>query len=192
MTGRTHDLAAFTALVIALLYLPQLPIISLATAITAFGMNFVGGLFPDIDQPTSDFWDNFRLGPIVAKVVCPALGGHRHISHSLLGLALFGFGSHFLFQLLAPIILINMTVVWYAFMIGILSHFVMDFVTKEGLPLLWPLCWKFGFPPFKFMRIETGGFIERVIIFPGLLVLTAYLMYHNQIKLLELLHHSIR
>jgi hypothetical protein len=42
MTGRTHDLAAFTALtfVVATTVIPK---ISLATAMIAFGANMIGG-----------------------------------------------------------------------------------------------------------------------------------------------------
>ncbi len=192
MTGRTHDLAAFTALVIVFLGMSQLPVVSLPTAVVAFGANFVGGLFPDIDQPTSDFWDNFRLGPFVAKIVCPALGGHRHISHSILGFFLIGGISWLVLQLLSPIILIDMQIVWDCFMIGIFSHFFMDMFTKEGLPLLWPLTWKFGIPPLRFFRIEAGKFMEKYLVFPSLLVLTGYLLYIQQSKLLEFLHSYIR
>lgn len=187
MTGRTHDLAAFTGLVIAIIWLPQLPEMSLATAVTAFGANFIGGLFPDIDQPTSDFWDNFRLGPFIAKIVCPAFGGHRHFSHSLIGLVVIGGAIKLLLSLLATIILIDMEIVWYAFMIGMVSHLITDFLTKDGLPLLWPLKWKFGFPPFRFMRFESGKLVESLVIFPGLLLLTGYLIYQHQTKILDFL-----
>ena len=187
MTGRTHDLAAFTGLVIAIIWLPQLPEMSLATAVTAFGANFIGGLFPDIDQPTSDFWDNFRLGPFIAKIVCPAFGGHRHFSHSLIGLVVIGGAIKLLLTLLATIILIDMEIIWYAFMIGMVSHLITDFLTKDGLPLLWPLKWKFGFPSFRFMRFESGKWVESLVIFPGLLLLTGYLIYQHQTKILDFL-----
>lgn len=185
MTGKTHDLAAFTALLAVFIYLPEVPPMSLATAVTAFGANFVGGLFPDIDQPTSDLWDNFRLGPFIAKVICPALGGHRHISHSLIGLVLIGVLSRLLLQILSPIILIDMQIVWYAFMIGVVTHIVTDLPTKAGVPLLWPFKYKFGIPPIKKLRFESGKFVENWIVFPGILILALYLMYHHQAKIWE-------
>jgi inner membrane protein len=188
MTGKTHDLAAFTALTLVIISLPSLPPMNLATLIAAFGANFIGGLFPDIDQPTSDFWDNFRLGPYVAKIICPALGGHRHISHSLVGLALIAFVSDFILRVLSKIILIDMTIVWWSFMIGVVSHLIMDLPTKAGLPLLWPLKWKFGFPPMRWMRIESGAFIENWVVFPGLLFFTIYLLHHYQDTFLPLFH----
>lgn len=194
MTGRTHDLAAFTALTLVFINLPELPQISLATAIAAFGANFIGGLFPDIDQPTSDFWDNFRLGPFVAKVVCPALGGHRNISHSLLGIFLIGFGSKFVFWFIASILTLNIDpyIVWQAFMIGVISHIIMDLPTKAGVPLLWPFKWVFGIPPVKWLRITSGKFVENFIIFPGLLFWTGHMLYTHQDKVLLFVRQYIK
>jgi len=191
MTGKTHDLAAFTALTLVFIYTKDLPEMTVPTLVTALSANFVGGLFPDIDQATSDFWDNFRLGPFVAKIVVPALGGHRHISHSILGVVLIGFGSSALLGLLSSIILIDMRIVWYCFMIGVVTHIIFDLPTKLGVPLLWPLNWKFGIPPFKFLRITSGKFVENFIIFPGLFVYTVYLLYQSQDKLLFFLHNNI-
>ncbi|HYD35619.1 MAG TPA: metal-dependent hydrolase [Vitreimonas sp.] len=187
MTGKTHDLAAFTSLVLVIIALPALPVMSFPTAVVAFGANFVGGLFPDIDQPTSDFWDNFRLGPYVAKVICPALGGHRHISHSLLGLILIGVFSDFILYQLSSIILIDMNIVWWSFMIGVASHIVTDLPTKAGVPLLWPFKWKFGIPPVRALRFESGEFVENWIVFPSLLLFTGYLLFLHQDKFLALL-----
>jgi inner membrane protein len=191
MTGRTHDLAAFTGLVIAFCFLPSLPEMSLATAVTAFGANFIGGLFPDIDQPTSDFWDNFRLGPFVAKIFCPLIGGHRHVSHSLLGVGIIGAGSHWLFQAINHILLIDFQIVWWAFMIGIASHLATDLLTKDGLPLLWPLKWRLGFPPLKVMRMTSGSWMEKIVVFPGLILISGYLLFNHQSKVLDFIHRYI-
>lgn len=194
MTGRTHDLAAFTALVIAFVYAPVIPAMSIETVIVAFGANFIGGLFPDIDQPTSDFWDNFRLGPFVAKIIVPALGGHRHISHSFFGLVLVGLGLSFLLDLILPLVLldINGDIVWNAFMIGMVSHILTDMPTKAGVPLFWPAKFKVGIPPFKSWRMDSGKFMEKWVVFPGLLILTGYLLYEHQEKVLLFIHRYVR
>ena len=52
MTGRTHDLAAFTALTYVVATQP-LPEMKLSTVLVALSANFIGGLGPDIDQPTA-------------------------------------------------------------------------------------------------------------------------------------------
>ena len=191
MTGRTHDLAAFTLLSLVFVALPEVPHVSLPTLLVAFSANFVGGLFPDIDQPTSDFWDNFRLGPYLAKVICPALGGHRHISHSFLGFVLTAVGSQLLFTVLGTIVLVDMNIVWWCFMIGVASHYLTDFFTRDGLPLLWPLKNKFGFPPWRWMRMEGGSWVEHLLVYPSLAFFTGYVLYHHQNMVLQLLR-SVR
>lgn len=191
MTGRTHDLAAFTALNMVFLSAP-LQTMSLATAVTAFGANFIGGLFPDIDQPTSDLWDNFRGGEIIGKYFCKFLGGHRHLSHSIVGVVLIGLIVKFFLTAINPIFLVDMNVVWWSFMIGVVSHLIMDVFTKDGMPLLWPIQWKIGFPPFKFLRIRTGKFVESSLVFPSLLIITAYLVFFNYHTYLDFFHNYIR
>lgn len=188
MTGKTHDLAAFTSLVGVIIWLPTLPPMSIPTAIVAFSANFIGGLFPDIDQPTSDLWDNFRFGPAFARVFTYLLGGHRHLSHSLIGMWLIGFLLDLFLRMLSSIVLIDMKMVWYSFMIGAISHVVMDMFTKAGVPLFWPLKYKVGFPPFQFLRIQSNSFIENRVIFPGLILFTLYLLYLYQIKFFDLLN----
>lgn len=188
MTGRTHDVAGLTALLLTIIYLPALPPMTLATAVTAFGANFVGSLFPDIDQPTSDLWDNFRGGPMVSRFVCRFLGGHRHFSHSIFGTIFFAVLLALILKALAPIILIDMELVWWSFMIGFVSHLLFDMPTKEGVPLFWPFMWKIGIPPVRFLRIRSGEWIENLLIFPGLLLWNAYLLYSHYDKVLALVH----
>lgn len=187
MTGRTHDLAAFTTLSLVFVTVP-IPEMTLATAIAAFGANFIGGLFPDIDQPTSDLWDNFRGGELVGKVTTRFLGGHRHISHSIIGVVLIGLLADMLLGRLASIILIDMMIVWWSFMIGVVSHIATDMLTKEGVPLLWPLKWRIGIPPVRFFRIKAGGWIENVVLFPFLLILNGYIFYLHQDKFIQFFH----
>ena len=191
MTGRTHDLTAFTALGYLVASYP-IPYISLSTAIGAVSANLIGGLFPDLDQPTGRLWRELPAGTIFGKILAPLFGGHRFISHSLLGLFIFGYGVKYLLNLMSSTILIDMHVIWIAFMLGYVSHLVMDSITKEGVPWLFPVPIKFGFPPFKFMRIKTGGLAEQAIIFPGLLIYNFYLYYTHYPKILDYVHHFIK
>lgn len=190
MTGRTHDLAAFTALsyVVAIQNIPQ---ISLATAIVSVSANLIGGLTPDIDQPTADLWHKIPAGTLLGKILYPLLGGHRFISHSLLGIFLFGYGGHFLLDLMHSVLLVDMGVVWWAFMIGYVSHLLMDTFTHEGVPWLFPIPIKFGIPPFKALRIKTGGLIEKSIVFPLLMVTTGYIYYSHYARFLDIFKHYI-
>lgn len=188
MTGRTHDLAGMTALTLLIAYLPALPHMSLATAITAFGANFLGSLFPDIDQPTSDLWDNFRGGPLLSKFVCKFLGGHRHISHSIIGVILIGALSAYFLKAISGIVLLDMQIIWASFMIGVLSHILFDMPTKEGVPLFWPIMWMLGIPPIRRLRIRSGFWVENLVVFPGLLLVNAYIVYANYGKFVDLFH----
>jgi len=191
MTGRTHDLAAFTALNYIIATFPH-PHVTLGTAFFAFSANMIGGLTPDIDQPTGDLWHKLPAGGLYSRVFTPFLGGHRHISHSILGVVLFGFGSHYLLTLANRVILVNMDIVWWCFMIGYVSHLLMDMLTKEGVPLLFPIPIKFAFPPLAFFRVKTGGFIEQFGVFPGLLLINAWIIYAFYGRYLDFFHHYIK
>lgn len=192
MTGRTHDLAAFTALGVVVMLYPM-PQITLATGLVAVVANMIGGIAPDIDQPTAPFWRNLPVGRFVAKVLSPLTGGHRFLSHSLLGIGIFGAGFYYLLQVLKPSFpALDMQLIWIAFMIGFISHLVMDSFTREGVPWLLPIPIKFGIPPLKSLRVPTGGFMERFVIFPGLLLVNSYLFYLHYDKILNLFHHHLK
>jgi inner membrane protein len=183
MTGRTHDLAAFTALnlVVATQTIPQM---SLATAITALGAGFIGALAPDIDQPTADLWNRLPAGSVIGRIFTPFLGGHRIISHSILGTIAFAFLIKYLLGLIGTILLVDTGIVWWSFMIGFVSHLIMDMFTRDGIPLFFPLPFDIGIPPFKSLRIKTGGIFEKSLIFPALLVANLWIVYYHHDKLI--------
>ena len=178
MTGRTHDLAAFTLLNAAFVYY-GMPHMTLATAVVAFGANMIGGLLPDIDNATSDIWDKVRGGSILAAIIKPIIGGHRMISHSLLGVGIIGFLLKHFLEAISSVLVVDMHIIWWSIMIGYLSHLIADSMTTEGVPWLLPLRIRFGFPPIKFLRIKTGSWVEQLVVFPGLLALNGYLFYTN-------------
>jgi inner membrane protein len=191
MIARTHDLAAITALGIVFLALPEQSI-SLATIIVGVFANLVGGITPDIDQPTAPFWRNLPVGKYFGKIIDKMLGGHRFLTHSLLGLALFGFLFHWLLVFVHPIMeKVNINMVWWAFIIGMLSHLIMDSLTKEGVPWLLPIPVKFGFPPARAWRITTGKAAETWIVFPALLIFNAWLYSNHYHHLLYLLQNKV-
>jgi inner membrane protein len=192
MTGRTHDMAAFTALT-ALVVTQALPHATLATGIAVVIANLVGGITPDIDQPTAPLWRNLPIGKYIGTTFDRFLGGHRFLSHSILGAFLFGYIFHYILQVLTPSFPhLNMQIIWYAFMIGFASHLIMDTITTEGVPWLLPIPIKFGIPPIKALRIKTGGLIEKFIVFPGLLLVTIYLIYLHYDKIRLLLHSYLK
>jgi inner membrane protein len=189
MTGRTHDTAAITLLGLAVAVYP-LPNVSLATALVAILANQIGGIAPDIDQPTAPFWRNFPLiGTIFGRFTDKLLGGHRFLTHSILGAALLGFAAHWLLVFLSPVMPhVDINLVWYAFMIGIASHLIMDTFTKEGVPWLLPIPFKFGLPPVKALRVTTGHFVENFVIFPGLIVINILLCMAYYPEIVHFIH----
>lgn len=192
MTGRTHDLAAFTALSVVVVTQP-LPEITMGTALVALGANMIGGIAPDIDQSTAPFWRNLPPMRIFGRLFGKLVGGHRFLSHSILGMVVFGFLFNLILKFFQPSIPdINLEVVWWAFMIGFASHLVMDTFTKEGVPWLLPVPISFGFPPVRALRVTTGEFFEKYILFPLLLVITGYIYYTYYDKILELLRHYLK
>lgn len=191
MTAQTHDLAAISTLVIVFVS-SSISEITLSTAILAVFANLIGGIAPDIDQPTAPFWRNLPVGKYFGKVFDKLLGGHRFISHSIIGLALFGMLFHLLLGFFQPVMPhVNITYVWWAFMIGMASHLVMDTLTKEGVPWLLPLPYKLGFPPIKAWRITTGKRVEAWVIFPLILFIDVWLTLHFSKHIVYLLHNKI-
>jgi len=190
MKARTHDLAAITALSVVAVLQPT-KTMSLATVVAAVIANQLGGIAPDIDQPVAPFWRNLPIGGVVGKVIAKMLGGHRFITHSIIGLFLFGLGLSWLLALLHPIMSgIDTGIVWWAFMIGMASHLVMDTLTKEGVPWLLPIPIKFGIPPIRAWRITTGK-IGEVIIFCVILAFGLWFCATNYQAILHLIHRQI-
>jgi inner membrane protein len=191
MIGRTHSLAAFTALG-AVYFALEPQTISLATVLMAIFANQIGGIAPDIDQPTAPFWRNLPIGGPIGRIIDKLLGGHRFLTHSILGLILFGFLAHLLLVFIQSIFpMVDTNLVWIAFMIGMLSHLIMDTFTKEGVPWLLPIPIKFGFLPVRSMRITSGKKIETFIVAPALVAIIIIFCVTHYSELLTLLHHHI-
>ena len=191
MTGRTHDLAAFTALTYVIAT-KDIASMTLATAFVAFSANMIGGLAPDIDQPTATLWRRIRAGSLLGRVIHPLLGGHRYISHSIIGIFLFGYVLSISLGHLGNILLVDMEVVWWSFMIGFISHLIMDIFTRDGLPLLFPIPFKFGIPPIRFLRIRTSGVVEKSFVFPMLLLVNIYFIYTYYGRFLDFFKNQLK
>jgi inner membrane protein len=188
MTARTHDLAAITAYAIVVTIQTVRPV-TVASAIMILLFNQIGGVFPDIDQPTAPFWRNLPVGRFFGKAFDRLLGGHRFLTHSLLGLVLSGWLFHWLLHMLNLLIpKMDAHLVWWAFMIGMASHLLMDIFTKEGIPLLLPLPFKFGFPPLRALRITTGKLAEK-LLFLVLMAFDYWFFAANYQTIADIIHH---
>src|SRR3989344_1716922 len=185
MTARTHDAIGFTALVtIATLYPPdKLTILTLFSSLVA---NVIGSLLPDIDQATNRLWDMLPAGNEVGRNLRGFFMHHRTITHSVLGAFIaYKFFAWFLPQLLNGKS-IDVSLVYWSLMIGYIAHLAADLFTKEGLPLLFPLQWKFGIPPIKSLRVTTGNWVENFLVLPGTGIYLLWFIWTHQIEILQL------
>ena len=188
MISRTHDLAAFTALSAAIVFVPIGPI-TLGTALLALLANQLGGIAPDLDQPTSPVWRDLPATRLFGKIFSRVTGGHRFISHSIVGAVLFGIAAHFILLFFQPIMQsVQLDIVWWAFMVGLASHLFMDMFTKEGVPLLLPIPINFGIPPIRRLRITTGKKMEFLVVFPLLVIINIWLYAANYPQVVAFLH----
>ncbi|MBW7984060.1 metal-dependent hydrolase [Enterobacillus tribolii] len=95
-------------------------------------------LLPDIDHPSSVLGQRLRW---ISAPIARAFG-HRGFTHSLLAV----FGGVFLLQCQLPASWGIPPDVLHAMAIGYLSHLLADALTPAGVPLLWPVRWRFCLP----------------------------------------------
>lgn len=132
----------------------------------AYPLAVVAAWLPDVDNPRS------RLGNGLSRIKNPLLNaltrplswalrissftlvrtvGHRTLTHSLLGLALFAVPVWVLLGAFPN--------VFYALVAGYASHLVADALNTRGVPLLWPLGVTFRVLP---GGVRSGGAAEFV------------------------------
>lgn len=175
MTSKTHNVVAFACLLSATLYYPP-HALNFLTLFSSVVGNIIGALSPDLDQASNRLWDLLPGGDYMGRIFRPFFLGHRSLSHSLLGTFIY-------FQILVwvlPRILnpayLDVKIVLVSMMIGYISHLLSDSITEEGLPLFFPLQWKFGFPPIREWRMKTGKWFENLVVFPGVVVYVLWLV----------------
>ncbi len=168
MTDKTHQLLGLTAAVTGFMILHPNVAMTWPLAGTIIIGSFFGSIAPDFDQPTASIWHAVPLGGIVGKITSRSLGGHRHVSHSLLGIYLFYLAIHFLAFHLPATWFIDPNLLVESFVIGFAAHLVADSVTVEGVPIFWPFGNNMGFPPHPFegIRIITGKWFENLVVLP--------------------------
>lgn len=120
-------------------------------------------LLPDIDHPQSVLGQRLRwLSAPIARAF-----GHRGFTHSLLAVV----GGILLLQCRLPESWGVPPDVLHAMVIGYLSHLLADALTPAGVPLLWPVRWRFCLPLVRNGR--EASLTERLVCFS----LTGYALY---------------
>ena len=152
MTGKTHIVGGIAASLAYAQLTNHDPIIML-------GAGVIGALLPDICHGGSKIG---RKLPLLSKLI-NMLFGHRTFTHSLLFLVLIS-------------TLLNAFIPNEAFkagfMAGMVSHYILDMATKNGIKLLFPLNMTVRFP----LTTRTGGAVENVV-FSILTLLSFYFGY---------------
>ncbi|WP_391120127.1 metal-dependent hydrolase [Psychrobacillus sp. L3] len=152
MTGNTHIVGGIAAS----LAFAQ---ISNDNPVLLVGAGVIGALIPDICHGGSIIGRKFS---IVSKVVTGVFG-HRSFTHSLVFLFLIGALLHTL--------LTNDSII-AGILVGMVSHFILDMATKNGIKLLFPLKITVRFP----ITTRTGGAVEN-LVFAALSLLSVYFGY---------------
>jgi len=182
MTDKTHQLIGLTAATSGfILNHPNIPI-TWAIAWTIIIGAFVGSLFPDIDQPTAPIWKSVPMGRVFNRVAGRLLGGHRNVSHSFLGIALFYLLMFWISKNIPEPWFLDPKIFLESAMIGFIFHLIFDAVTVLGIPLLWPWGDNMGFPPHPFhgVRVITGRWFENLVVFPGFAIILAIIIFANK------------
>lgn len=116
----------------------------------------IGGLIPDIDHPSSKVG---RKVPLLSKVV-NSVFGHRGFTHTLLAALIFTY-LLFLLVVLFPDGLRGYLLPFFmGLSVGYLSHLLLDMLTVQGIPLLFPFTSK----NIRVARLRSGRDDLLVII----------------------------
>ena len=152
MTGKTHILGGIAASLAYAQMTNHDPIIMV-------GAGIVGALLPDICHSGSKIG---RKLPILSKVI-NGLFGHRTFTHSLLFLVIIAW----LLNSFMP-----NEAVKAGFLAGMVSHYVLDMATRNGIKLFFPLSMTVRFP----LTTKTGSKVESAV-FSILALLSFYFGY---------------
>lgn len=149
MTGNTHIMGGIAAGLAYAHLANENPLIMV-------GAGIVGALLPDICHSGSKIGK--RL-PLLSKTV-NAIFGHRTFTHSLLFLVIIAVLMNNFFPY---------EVVKIGLLVGMISHYLLDMATKNGIQLFFPIRFTVRFP----VTTRTGSKVES-IVFSLLALLSFY------------------
>jgi len=179
MTATTHQMVA---LISALWVLTLFPVqVGPLLGFIAIVAVMIGALTPDLDQPTANIWRKLLGGNHLGNIFRFFSGGHRHLTHSLIGIFLIGWLLRLaISNFVHPDYLSSAIILWRAFMVGYISHPLADTFTDWGVPWLWPVKWHLKIPPGPGeVRVTTDSFVERLFV-RGAIIIIAVLLIQSR------------
>lgn len=139
MTGKTHILGGIAASLAYAHIANESPLILV-------GAGIVGALLPDICHSGSMIGKKL---PLLSKIVNMVFG-HRTFTHSLLFLVLIALLMNTFFP---------NEVVKAGLLVGMVSHYLLDMATRNGIKLFFPLSLTVRFP----VTTKTGSKVEGIV-----------------------------
>lgn len=144
MTYKTHLSTGilFSAIIFLLVFKIQLsPVLILALIVSTV----IGSSAPDLDTPTGGLWRKIPAGGILSRIIKPVfIGGHRHLSHSIIGFAIFT-GLFYLLLKMVPFdpIIHNskFIILFMVLLLGLFDHY---FLTLQQGQLLFAFAFGLG------------------------------------------------
>lgn len=186
MLGVTHQMIALLA---ALWLLTLYPVnVGIAVGILAVMAVMIGALTPDLDHPAANIWRRMLGGRAIGHIFDTFSGGHRHFTHSFIGIIVIGFLTHRgITTFLNPQYFDTAFLIWRAYMIGYISHPIADTFTDRGVPWFWPLRFNIKIPPGpEQVRVTTDSLVERLLLRAAIVVTVVMLLRTHWSTLLNL------
>ncbi len=116
----------------------------------SLGLAVLASTLPELDHERSEIGS--LLKPISKRLA--RRYGHRTFTHSFVGLGLFGL-------LVSPLLLLGFKDLWWALLLGYLSHILLDVLTPKGVCWFWPSLTPVGFGE---ARIKSGSAGEAAVL----------------------------
>ncbi|MCR4441944.1 MAG: metal-dependent hydrolase [Peptococcaceae bacterium] len=140
-----------------------------SAAISAMAVGAAAALLPDIDSPFSQVGRRVFPAAWILKLTV----GHRGVFHSVLAAAVVAAASCFIpTDILPPALMMK------AVFAGYLSHILLDSLSG-GTYAFYPLPARVGVS-----LVSTGGFLEKIVLSPALLIAVCWLAVVRKMYLL--------
>lgn len=178
MTGKTHIVGGVCLATASSYFLhicePTSSVEFVTWGLTYAAPSVIGALSADFDHWNSKISNvNIltKLLSIIIRIVC----GHRGMLHSPFFVILLSMLFGYLYAYVCPIALVGNMMI--GFLVGYISHLILDLLTAQGLPLLFPFTWEDGRPKkYSFFSFKENGLFEFLLMC-GLFSATVIMIY---------------